>query len=163
MQEKPPIRMLQEDEAPVDYNYVPSVSEGRRREQAQKIHRDMRPAGPIVRHRAEPEGAANAISRPSREPRSTATQRDTIMRRLPSMQDGPAPAQRVALPQDYGIPDNPFQPPEETQRPGQRRRRAARYAQPSGNTERKISESSMQNVKQTAGSASGSCMRSTVL
>ena len=125
MQEKPPIRMLQEDEAPVDYNYVPSVSEGRRREQAQKIHRDMRPAGPIVRHRAEPEnhGTLAGYERRMQPTQSTAPRgRDSIQTHLPSMEDGPAPAQSVALPNHYGIPDNPFDPPAETQQPRRRTR-----------------------------------------
>ena len=122
MQEKPSVRMLQQDEAPVDYQYVPSVSEGRRREQEQKIHRDPRAAGPVVRHRAEPEDHGTLVG----YGRSTAAEsprgRESIPDHLPSMADGPVPAQRVALPEDYGIPDNPFDPPAETQRPRRRSR-----------------------------------------
>ena len=51
-----------EDEyAPLDYSCVSSVSEGRRLEQQQKIHRELKPSGPIVRHRAEPENSAPDI------------------------------------------------------------------------------------------------------
>jgi len=121
-----------EDEyAPLDYSCVSSVSEGRRLEQQQKIHRELKPSGPIVRHRAEPENSApdipSYLSRPSREPRSTATQRDTVMRRLPTLEDE-ITVQSVAYPEDYGIPDDPFHPPAESQQPS--RRRAQRAPEP---------------------------------
>ena len=65
----------EDDFAPVDYSYVSSVSEGRKIEQQQKIHREK--TAPLVSRRAEP---------------------------------------------DYGIPDDPFNPPAETQQPARRRR-----------------------------------------
>ena len=126
-----PMRAPEDDYAPVDYTFVPSVSEGRRLEQMKKIHREEAQSGPIVRHRAEPEDSDLPEYRvhPVGRTASTATARDTVMRRLPSMADGPAPAQRAAYPpgyhhedkEDYGLPDNPFTPPAETQ---QRRRRS---------------------------------------
>ena len=120
MQEKPPVRMLQQDEAPVDYQYVPSVSEGRRREQEQKIHRE--PFAPVVRHRAEPENHGTLVGYGRRAVSDSPRGRESIPDHLPSMQDGPTPAQSVALPEDYGIPDNPFDPPAETQQPRRRSR-----------------------------------------
>ena len=118
----------QDEYAPVDYSYVPSVSEGRRREQQQKMHRQAGPTGPIVRHRAEPtdqsdlpEYRVHAVANaPAIDGR-----RDTVMKKLPSLQDGPAPAQRVAYPDEYGIPDNPFEPAPETQQPRRRRTQPA--------------------------------------
>lgn len=47
-------RSLDDDGAPLDYSYVPSVNEGRRRQQEQAIHQKDSPATPIVRHRADP-------------------------------------------------------------------------------------------------------------
>ena len=47
-------RSPDDDGAPLDYSYVPSVSEGRRRRQEQAIHQKDSPAAPIVRHRAAP-------------------------------------------------------------------------------------------------------------
>lgn len=70
----------EDDFAPLDYSYVSSVSEGRKLEQQQKIHREK--AAPLVTRRAEP---------------------------------------------DYGIPDDPFNPPAESQQPV--RRRAGRTAE----------------------------------
>ena len=83
----------EDDLAPRDYSFAPSVSEGVRRERAQKIHRDP---------------AQNGLARP---PLSS-----------------PRPLMpKAANPVDeYGIPEDPFHPPEETQRP--RRSRVARYA-----------------------------------
>lgn len=123
---------LEDDPAPMDYSFVPSVSEGRRLEQMKKIHREEASGGPIVRHRAEPEGMGDLPEyrvHAVRGADSTATVRDTVMRRLPSMADDPAPARSAAYPpgyrhdakEDYGLPEDPFHPPAETQ---QRRRRA---------------------------------------
>ena len=83
----------EDDLAPRDYSFAPSVSEGVRRERAQKIHRDP---------------AQNGLARP---PLSS-----------------PRPLMpKAANPVDeYGIPEDPFHPPEETQRP--RRSRVARHA-----------------------------------
>ena len=83
-----------DDLAPRDYSFAPSVSEGVRRERAQKIHRDP---------------AQEGLARP---PLSS-----------------PRPLMpKAANPVDeYGIPEDPFHPPEETQRP--RRSRVARNAE----------------------------------
>ena len=42
-------RSPDDDGAPLDYSYVPSVSEGRRRQQEQAIHQKDSPSAPIVR------------------------------------------------------------------------------------------------------------------
>lgn len=124
------MRADDDDYAPIDYSYVASVSEGRRREQQQKMHREGAAAGPIVRHRANPEGDENLVEY-GVHPMAASQPvpgRDTVMRRLPTLGDGPAPVRSIAYPEDHGIPDDPFHPPEETQQP--RRRRAERAAQP---------------------------------
>ena len=124
-------RSPDDDGAPPDYSYVPSVSEGRRRQQEQAIHQKDSPSTPIVRHRAAPyERDAVDIygTRARRTPAEPeASTRRTVMKKLPSAADGPAPAQSIAYPEDYAIPDNPFDPPPEAPRPP-RRTRSARPA-----------------------------------
>ena len=124
-------RSPDDDGAPLDYSYVPSVSEGRRRQQEQAIHQKDSPSAPIVRHRAAPyERDAVDIygTRARRVPAEPeAPTRRTVMKKLPSAADGPAPAQSIAYPEDYAIPDNPFDPPPEAPRLP-RRTRSARPA-----------------------------------
>lgn len=124
-------RSPDDDGAPLDYSYVPSVSEGRLRQQEQAIHQKDSPSAPIVRHRAAPyERDAVDIygTRARRTPAEPeASTRRTVMKKLPSAADGPAPAQSIAYPEDYAIPDNPFDPPPEAPRPP-RRTRSARPA-----------------------------------
>lgn len=124
-------RSPDDDGAPLDYSYVPSVSEGRRRQQEQAIHQKGSPSAPIVRHRAAPyERDAVDIygTRARRTPAEPeASTRRTVMKKLPSAADGPAPAQSIAYPEDYAIPDNPFDPPPEAPRLP-RRTRSARPA-----------------------------------
>ena len=124
-------RSPDDDGAPPDYSYVPSVSEGRRRQQEQAIHQKDSPSAPIVRHRAAPyERDAVDIygTRARRVPAEPeAPTRRTVMKKLPSAADGPAPAQSIAYPEDYAIPDNPFDPPPEAPRLP-RRTRSARPA-----------------------------------
>lgn len=119
-------RSPDDDGAPLDYSYVPSVSEGRRRQQEQAIHQKDSPSAPIVRHRAAPyERDAVDIygTRARRTPAEPeASTRRTVMKKLPSAADGPAPAQSIAYPEDYAIPDNPFDPPPEAPRPPRRTR-----------------------------------------
>lgn len=119
-------RSPDDDGAPLDYSYVPSVSEGRRRQQEQAIHQKDSPSTPIVRHRAAPyERDAVDIygTRARRTPAEPeASTRRTVMKKLPSAADGPAPAQSIAYPEDYAIPDNPFDPPPEAPRPPRRTR-----------------------------------------
>lgn len=119
-------RSPDDDGAPLDYSYVPSVSEGRRRQQEQAIHQKDSPSAPIVRHRAAPyERDAVDIygTRARRTPAEPeASTRRTVMKKLPSAADGPAPAQSIAYPEDYAIPDNPFDPPPEVPRPPRRTR-----------------------------------------
>lgn len=124
------MRADDDDYAPIDYSYVPSVSEGRRREQQQKMHRGEAASGPIVRHRAEPDADRDLVEYGVRPVASAqpVPGRDTVMRRLPTMADGPAPARSIAYPANDGIPDDPFHPPAETQQP--RRRRTERAPQP---------------------------------
>ena len=120
----------QDEYAPVDYSYVPSVTEGRRREQQQKMHRAPGVSGPIVRHRAEPKDQSDlpeyrvhaVASAPKSDPR--------VMKKLPSLTDDPVPVQSVAYPDEYGIPDNPFQPSPEMQQPRRRRAQAEPQPQP---------------------------------
>lgn len=120
------LRSPDDDGAPLDYSYVPSVNEGRRRQQEQAIHQKESPAMPIVRHRADPYDrdvvdiyGTRARRTPSQEETSG---RRTVMKKLPSAADGPAPAQSIAYPEDYAIPDNPFDPPPEAPRPARRTR-----------------------------------------
>lgn len=119
-------RSPDDDGAPLDYSYVPSVSEGRRRQLEQAIHQKDSPSTPIVRHRAAPyERDAVDIygTRARRTPAEPeASTRRTVMKKLPSAADGPAPAQSIAYPEDYAIPDNPFDPPPEAPRPPRRTR-----------------------------------------
>ena len=52
-----PLRCPDDDSgAPVDYSYVSSVNEGRRRAQQKNIHEEDEQAGPrpLIRHRADP-------------------------------------------------------------------------------------------------------------
>lgn len=128
-------RSPDDDGAPLDYSYVPSVNEGRRRQQEQAIHQKESPSTPIVRHRAEPYDrdvvdiyGTRARRTPSQE---ETPGRHTVMKKLPSAADGPAPAQSIAYPEDYVIPDNPFDPPPEAPRPA-RRTRSARPASKAG-------------------------------
>lgn len=124
-------RSPDDDGAPLDYSYVPSVSEGRRRQQEQAIHQKDSPSAPIVRHRAAPyerdvvDIYGTRARRVPAEPE--APTRRTVMKKLPSAADGPAPAQSIAYPEDYAIPDNPFDPPPEAPRLP-RRTRSARPA-----------------------------------
>ena len=124
-------RSPDDDGAPPDYSYVPSVSEGRRRQQEQAIHQKDSPSAPIVRHRAAPyerdvvDIYGTRARRVPAEPE--APTRRTVMKKLLSAADGPAPAQSIAYPEDYAIPDNPFDPPPEAPRLP-RRTRSARPA-----------------------------------
>ena len=122
-------RSPDDDGAPLDYSYVPSVNEGRRRQQEQAIHQKDSPATPIVRHRADPydRDVVDIYGTRARRAVPEAEPRNTVMKKLPSAADGPAPAQSIAYPEDYAIPDNPFDPPPEAPRPP-RRTRSARPA-----------------------------------
>ena len=103
----------EDDLAPMDYSYVSSVSEGRRREQAQKMHRPQGPSAPIVRHRADPDLGEPIPQYPARRRSAVPEEYET---------QGNFQAQSVAFPDSYGIPDNPFDPPAETQQPIRRSR-----------------------------------------
>lgn len=117
-----PANQPQDEYAPVDYSYVPSVSEGRRREQQQKMHRQAAPAGPIVRHRAEPKDQSDLPEYRVHPVANTPKSDPRVMKKLPSLADDPVPVQSVAYPDEYGIPDNPFAPQADAQ-PQPRRRR----------------------------------------
>ena len=131
-------RSPDDDGAPLDYSYVPSVSEGRRRRQEQAIHQKDSPAAPIVRHRAAPyeRDTVDIYGTRARRAVPEAEPRRTVMKKLPSAADGPAPAQSVAYPEDYAIPENPFDPPPEAPRPPRR----ARSASPASRDGAKASE-----------------------
>lgn len=123
-----PRPMHDAQETPDDYQYVSSVSEGMRLRAQQSIHPEAAQGpAPIQRHRM-PE-----VSHRAGEGYGTRTRRaevgrpvsHTVMTQLPNAADGPAPAQSVAYPENYGIPDDPFHPAPETQ---VRRTRAQRAA-----------------------------------
>lgn len=115
------LRDMDDDYAPIDYNYMPSVNEGRRLEQQRNIKKE--PERAVLRHRVDPferERVDAYGTRASLAPRST------VAGKLPSIKDGPAPATSIAYPQGMDIPDNPFDPPAEESRPTrQGRRRSA--------------------------------------
>ncbi len=120
---------IDDDHAPVDYTYVPSVNEGRRRQQAQNIKRSE-PQNAVVRHRADPfeREAVDKYGTRARHFPGEPGARETVMRKLPSIADGPAPAASVAYPEDYGIPENPFDPPTEARQSVRQGREPAKAA-----------------------------------
>ena len=97
-------------------------------QQEQAIHQKDSPSTPIVRHRAAPyeRDAVDIYGTRARKNARGAggLHRRTVMKKLPSAADGPAPAQSIAYPEDYAIPDNPFDPPPEAPRPPRRTRSA---------------------------------------
>ncbi|MEG0640537.1 MAG: hypothetical protein RR824_10915, partial [Clostridia bacterium] len=101
-----------DDSAPIDYTFVSNVSEGRRRRQETNMKPDEE-KGAVVRHRVDP-FARTAVdeygTRARMEPAGNVIAA-SIPRKLPSAADGPAPATSIAYPENYGIPDNPFEPP----------------------------------------------------
>lgn len=86
-----------DDYAPVDYTYVASIAEGKRREQGAAIHREPERAG--VRHRADP-----TVRDEWREPAARGARGDDASRRIPRAGD-PAPVTRIAYPRPR---DNAF-------------------------------------------------------
>ncbi|NLO85590.1 MAG: lytic transglycosylase domain-containing protein [Clostridiales bacterium] len=80
---------IDDDSAPVDYSYVSSVREGRRRRQMQNMKHDES-QGDKVTHRS----AEQVLM-----PHGAVTQ---------GLANG-AQASSIAYPEDYGIPDNPFE------------------------------------------------------
>lgn len=112
-----PLRLMrsEDDRAPMDYSYVSSVSEGMRIQHTQNVHDRQSPSSPIVRHRANPEAApVDAYGTRERRRRSQPRQDyNSVMTRLPSLAEGMPQAESVAYPPEYGIPDNPFDPPRE--------------------------------------------------
>ncbi len=111
-------RDMDDDYAPVDYSYVSSANEAARQRQQQNIKRPGA-AGAAARHRAEPSQKADAYGIRAREIPKDNSVRGTVMRKLPSLEDGAPQAASVAYPDDFGIPDNPFvQPPERRARTG---------------------------------------------
>lgn len=97
-----PMHAPQDDLPPIDYAYAPSVTEGVRRERAQKMH----PA---------PAEQGLAPARPLMTP--------------------PRPIMPQSV-DEYGIPDDPFHPSEESQRPARRSRAERnRAAEPQPMTE----------------------------
>ncbi len=127
------IARSEDDSAPRDYSYVSSVNQGLRIQQSQNIRGKESPSEPIVRHRAEPYDRAAVDAYGTRERRRTEPPRTPyrgVMNRLPSMADGMPEAQSIAYPEDYGIPDNPFDQPVEPPQPVRRARpRAERPVQ----------------------------------
>ncbi len=131
------MRDLDDDSAPVDYTCVSSVSEGVRIQRARNIHDEERksPSVPVVRHRADPDARPTVDVYGTRARHSVAEVSDKrVMKGLSSAQDGSPPARSIAYPENYGIPDDPFSPPPETQMPA-RRTRASRNAAAEGRRE----------------------------
>ena len=107
-------RSEDDDYAPVDYQFVPSVAEGERRRQATPIHQEE--GKPSVRHRAEPDAPAQEGQRQSREARPGEPRGYEAARRLPRAGEAPEAAS-VAYPRPR---DNHFaQSPAYTARPAQ--------------------------------------------
>ncbi|MDD3334658.1 MAG: transglycosylase SLT domain-containing protein [Eubacteriales bacterium] len=105
-----PRRDQDDDYAPVDYSYVPSVSEGQRIERLKNIHPEAK-SKPLVKHRVDPFEQSQEVS-PVRAQESVRSRRSGVASRLPTAADGPAPAARIAYPTASPIPDNPFDPQE---------------------------------------------------
>ncbi|MEG2951130.1 MAG: hypothetical protein RR946_10575, partial [Clostridia bacterium] len=102
----------EDDSAPTDYTFVSNVSEGRRRRQEMNMKPDEE-KGAVVRHRVDPFARAAVDeygTRARMEPAGNVIAA-SIPRKLPSAADGPAPATSIAYPENYGIPDNPYEPP----------------------------------------------------
>ena len=107
-------RTEDDDHAPVDYRFVPSVAEGERLRQAAPIHQEEVKAS--VRHRAEPDTPAGDGSTQSRAAQAGEPRGYEAARRLPRAGDTPAAAS-VAYPRPR---DNLFaQSPAYTARPAQ--------------------------------------------
>lgn len=114
------LRDMDDDYAPIDYNYMPSVSEGRRREQQKNIQKE--PERTVLRHRVDPFERDRVDAYGTRAPLAP---RSTVAGKLPSLKDGPAPAASIAYPERMDIPDNPFDPPTDEPPARQGRRRSA--------------------------------------
>ncbi|MEA5013927.1 MAG: transglycosylase SLT domain-containing protein [Candidatus Limiplasma sp.] len=87
-----------DDYAPIDYSFVRSQAEGRRRREAEAIHKG--PADAVVRHRVDPEErTVDAYGTHARRSPLAQPAPEPVRRGLPSMADGQPPAQRIAYPQ----------------------------------------------------------------
>lgn len=87
-----------DDYAPIDYSFVSSQAEGRRRRAAEAIHKD--PGDVVVRHRADPnDRKVDAYGTHARRSPLSQPPQEPVRRGLPSLADGPPPAQRIAYPQ----------------------------------------------------------------
>ncbi len=112
-----PFRLTRsEDDAPRDYSYVSSVNQGMRIQQSQNIHHKQ--SQPIVRHRAEPYARDSVDDYGTRQRRDAQPRSsyNSVMDKLPTLADGMPQGQSVAYPEDYGIPDNPFDQPRDMPR-----------------------------------------------
>ena len=95
-----PFRCPDDDSgAPVDYSYVSSVSEGRRRAQQKNIHDEDEQAAPrpLIRHRADPYDRERVDAYGTRAP----------MRRP----DRSGTVQMLPTPEEEAIPENPYDRP----------------------------------------------------
>ena len=95
----PHIYRSDDDEyAPIDYTFVSSQAEGQRRKEAEAIH--QRSGDAVVRHRVDPfDRKVDAYGTHARRSPMDLPPPQPVKRGLPSLQDGPAPAQRIAFPQ----------------------------------------------------------------
>lgn len=87
---------IDDDHAPVDYSYVSSTSEGRRRRQQQNLKSD--------------ENQGDRVSRVifSPQPAEVKRSRGVVHDALPTQEGRLEQVDSIAYPEDYGIPDNPF-------------------------------------------------------
>ena len=95
-----PIRCPDDDSgAPVDYSYVSSVNEGRRRAQQKNIHEEDEQAGPrpLIRHRADPYDRERVDAYGTRAPMRSPDRSGTV--------------QTLPTREEEAIPENPYDRP----------------------------------------------------
>ena len=95
-----PFRCPDDDSgAPVDYSYVSSVSEGRRRAQQKNIHDEDEQAAPwpLIRHRADPYDRERVDAYGTRAPMHRPDRSGTV--------------QMLPTPEEEAIPENPYDRP----------------------------------------------------
>ena len=95
-----PLRCPDDDSgAPVDYSYVSSVNEGRRRAQQKNIHEEDEQAGPrpLIRHRADPYDRERVDAYGTRAPMRSPDRSGTV--------------QMLPTREEEAIPENPYDRP----------------------------------------------------
>ena len=95
-----PLRCPDDDSgAPVDYSYVSSVNEGRRRAQQKNIHEEDEQAAPrpLIRHRADPYDRERVDAYGTRAPMRSPDRSGTV--------------QMLPTREEEAIPENPYDRP----------------------------------------------------